>query len=114
MSLTDILGLGRNTNNNLEPALVEGRQAAGALLIDVREAHEYEAGHAPGAKLVPLGTLSQHLPNLPKDREILFICQSGSRSGVGADLARRAGFTKVYNVRGGMNAWARAGLPTKR
>jgi rhodanese-related sulfurtransferase len=112
MSLLDVFG--RKTANNLEPEQVEGRQKAGALLIDVRENHEYLAGHAPGAKLVPLGKLSQHLLNLPRDQEILFICQSGSRSGVGADLARRAGFTKVYNVRGGMNAWARAGLATKR
>ena len=84
------------------------------MLIDVREDFEYRDGHAPGAKLIPLGKLSQQLPKLPKDREILFICRSGNRSGVATNLARRPGFTKALNVRGGMIAWARAGLPIKR
>jgi rhodanese-related sulfurtransferase len=112
MGLLDLLG--RKASDELEPAQVAGRQAAGALLIDVREDFEYQAGHAPGAKLVPLGKLSQQLPKLPKDREILFICQSGSRSSVATDLARRAGFPNAHNVRGGMTAWARARLPIKR
>ena len=112
MGLMDLLG--RKVSDELEPAQVEERQAAGALLIDVREDFEYRDGHAPGAKLIPLGKLSQQLPKLAKDREVLFICQSGSRSGAATKLARRAGFTKAFNVRGGMNAWARAGLPIKR
>ena len=112
MGLTDLLG--RKASDELEPSQVKERQAAGALLIDVREDFEYQDGHAPGAKLVPLGKLSQHLPKLPKDREVLFICRSGNRSGVATDLARRAGFTKALNVRGGMLAWARAGLQIQR
>ena len=112
MGLLDLLG--RKASDALEPSQVKERQAAGALLIDVRESFEYQDGHAPGAKLVPLGKLSQHLPKLPKDREVLFICQSGSRSGAATSLAKRAGFTRAFNVRGGMNAWARAGLPIKR
>ncbi len=112
MGLLDLLG--RKVSDELEPAQVEGRQKAGAQLIDVREDSEYRDGHAPGAKLVPLGKLSSQLPKLPKDREVLFICRSGNRSSVATDLAKRAGFTKAHNVRGGMIAWARAGLPIKR
>ncbi len=112
MGLMELLG--RKVSDELEPAQVEERQKAGALLIDVREDYEYRDGHAPGSKLIPLGKLSLQLPKLPMDREVLFICRSGNRSGVATDLARRTGFTKAYNVRGGMIAWARAGLPVKR
>ncbi len=112
MGLMDLLG--RKVSDEFEPSRVKERQDAGALLVDVREDFEYRDGHAPGARLIPLGKLSQQLPKLPKDREVLFICRSGNRSGVATDLARRAGFTKAYNVRGGMIAWARAGLPIKR
>jgi rhodanese-related sulfurtransferase len=82
----------------------------GAALIDVREPDEYEAGHAPGAELVPLGQLRPCLRELPQDREILFICRSGNRSGVATEMAGRAGL-KAKNVRGGMIGWARHGLP---
>jgi len=112
MGLMDLLG--RKVGGEIEPSQVKERQAAGALLIDVREDYEYQAGHAPGAKLVPLGRLSQHLPKLSKDHEVVFICQSGSRSSVATDMARRAGFTRALNAKGGMNAWSRAGLPIKR
>ncbi len=112
MGLMDLLG--RKVSDELEPAQVQERQKAGALLIDVREDFEYRDGHAPGAKLIPLGKLSLQLPKLPKDREVLFICRSGNRSSVATDLAKRAGFTNAHNVRGGMIAWARAGLPIKR
>ncbi len=98
----------------VDPAEARQRQAAGGILIDVREPEEWRAGHAPGARHIPLGQLSEHLARLPKDRELLFICRSGNRSGVAASLARRAGLEQVLNVRGGLLAWARAGLPVAK
>ena len=88
-------------------------QSQGALLIDVREPDEYAQGHAPGSTLIPLGQLQQRLLELSarKDKPIALICRSGNRSGVAQKILEKAGFTKTVNVAGGMNAWARAGLP---
>jgi rhodanese-related sulfurtransferase len=101
-------------SSDITPAEARKRQETGALLIDVRESDEWRAGHAPSARHIPLGQLAGHLARLPKDREILFVCASGGRSGAATSLARRAGLEKALNVRGGMLAWARAGLPTIR
>lgn len=89
------------------------RQATGALLVDVREPNEWTAGHAPGARHLPLGQVMLHLGRLPRDCDVLFICRSGNRSAVATELARRAGLTRAFNVRGGMIAWTRAGLPVE-
>ncbi len=50
------------------------------LVIDVRQPEEYQAGHIAGAKLIPLGTIKQYLNELPKEKEIVCVCASGSRS----------------------------------
>lgn len=82
----------------------------GAVLLDVREPHEWRSGHAPKARHIPLGELSSRAGELPRNREILVVCRSGSRSARAAKMlsARRG---DVANVKGGMAAWARAGLP---
>jgi rhodanese-related sulfurtransferase len=83
----------------------------GAMLLDVRESVEYQAAHAPAAKLISLGVLPRRLKELPKEREILVICASGSRLAQAADLLAKEGF-QVTNVSGGMAGWQRAGLRT--
>jgi rhodanese-related sulfurtransferase len=88
------------------------RQAAGALLVDVREPDEWAAGHANGAHHIPLGELAARQHELPRDREILLICRSGRRSSQAVGLLLQAGHPSPTNVAGGMQAWARAGLPT--
>jgi rhodanese-related sulfurtransferase len=90
------------------------RQVAGALLVDVRELDEWAAGHAGGACHLPLGQLGARQHELPRDREILLICRSGRRSTQAAGVLLHAGHSPVTNVIGGMQAWARAGLPTGR
>jgi len=89
------------------------RLQAGSMLLDVRESIEYQTIHAPGAKLISLGVLEKRLKELPKDREILVICNSGNRSAQAAGVLLKAGF-KVTNIRGGMMAWQKAGLETVR
>jgi rhodanese-related sulfurtransferase len=74
------------------------------MVLDVREPDEYEAGHIPGSKLVPLGTLDQHLDELPKDREIVVVCRSGGRSAHATQLLKHSGY-KAFNMAGGMLAW---------
>jgi rhodanese-related sulfurtransferase len=83
------------------------------VVIDVRESHEYQAGHIVGAKLIPLGTINQHLKELPKDKEIVCVCASGSRSRSAAKKLINAGYT-VLDMSGGMNNWQRAGFPVKK
>lgn len=74
-------------------------------IIDVREPYEYKAGHIPGAVLIPLGELSEHLSKLDKESEIFVVCRSGNRSRTAANLMAKNGFRQVRNVTGGMLAW---------
>ena len=83
---------------------------AGALLVDVREPAEWQAEHAPGALLVPMGTVRERRAALPRDRRIVVACRSGGRSAAVTDSLRAWGFDAV-NLAGGMCAWAAAGLP---
>lgn len=88
----------------------------GALLLDVREPGEYQEGHAPGSTLIPLGQLESRLQEIRAfaSRPVAVICRSGRRSARAAEILSRAGFTQVYNVQGGMNAWEAAALPMIR
>ena len=73
-------------------------------LIDVREEHEFQAGHAPDAKNLPLSTLEQDYKELKPDHEYHVICQGGVRSASACQFLSAQGLT-VTNVEGGMNAW---------
>lgn len=84
------------------------------LLIDVRSPGEFRAGHARGAKSIPLTTLSGRASHLPGERAIHLICASGNRSRAAARMLEKAGLENVSSVRGGTAAWARAGLPVER
>ncbi|MFJ9445661.1 rhodanese-like domain-containing protein [Kitasatospora sp. NPDC101235] len=83
-----------------------------AVLLDVREAAEFTAGHAPGSLHQPLIGLAAGVPLPPEaaGRTVLAICRSGNRSQRAAELLAQRG-VEVLNVAGGMNAWALAGLP---
>lgn len=81
------------------------------VLIDVREPWEYNSGHAKGAKNIPLGQLGKRASELPRDREILIICQSGNRSRSAAEFLQQQGITQVTNVSGGTTVWRMHGLP---
>ncbi|MFD8705440.1 rhodanese-like domain-containing protein [Kitasatospora sp. NPDC059648] len=80
----------------------------GALVLDVREAFEFAAGHVPGARWIPLGMLAGSLAELPRDRAVMVICASGSRSRIGAELLGRAGFDAA-SVLGGTAGWSLSG-----
>lgn len=87
----------------------------GALLVDVREDEEWDAGHAPDAVHVPLGELNDaklaELDEQRGDGALIFICRSGNRSGQAAAAAQSAGLSDVASVAGGMGDWVAAGLP---
>jgi rhodanese-related sulfurtransferase len=90
-------------------------EAPGApLLVDVREAWEYEDGHAQGAVNVPLSEFRQRWSKLPRDRDLLMICHVGERSLMAARFLRQQGIERVANVEGGTDDWEVAGLPMQR
>ena len=86
------------------------RQAAGTPVIDVREPDEYAEGHVPGAPLIPVGSITERVDEVPSEGEVLIICKSGGRSMKAAELLRSQGIDAV-NVAGGTMAWIDAGLP---
>lgn len=94
---------------NISPAKAFEAQQQGAMLIDVREAGEYRSGHAPGAKHISVQVIERRLGEIPRERQIIVVCQSGMRSQRAAEILSRAGF-QVLNVSGGMIGWQRAGL----
>lgn len=82
------------------------------FLLDVRNPDEYKQAHIQGAELIPLPELSAKLSRVPKNREVICVCASGSRSSVAARRLSSQGY-QVSNLRGGMSQWLRAGLPVK-
>ena len=89
----------------IEVAGGAGGQAAGALLLDVREQDEWDAGHAPGAIHVPMSELQERFTELPERDSTLIICRSGGRSDAVAHALARIGRPGCANVVGGMQAW---------
>ena len=86
----------------------------GAVLVDVREPQEWRAGHARGARHIPLAQLPGRLAELPREAPVYLICASGNRSRKAAAFLQKNGFDRPVNVRGGTAAWQRAGLPIDR
>jgi len=74
-------------------------------ILDVRQPKEYEDGHLPGAKLIPLPQLSDRVPELDPDQTIMTYCAVGGRSRVAAQMLSGKGFKKIYNLAGGIKAW---------
>jgi rhodanese-related sulfurtransferase len=74
------------------------------LVVDVREPHEYAAGHVPGALSMPLTTIPGRHHELPRDQTVHLICQAGGRSARAAAWLSGQGF-RVANVTGGTGAW---------
>ncbi len=94
-----------------ETTPIDGRALvdAGAFLLDVREADEWEAGHASAAQWIPLGALPDRLDEIPTGCRIVCICRSGGRSLHAAEHLVANG-RDALNLIGGMRAWAEAGL----
>ena len=87
-----------------------------AVVLDVREPGEYEGGHVLNSKLIPLGKLKERIGELEKHKthSIVVVCRSGSRSGTACSLLGKQGFSQVYNLAGGVQAWQKANLPLER
>ncbi len=80
-----------------------------AQVIDVREPAEYRRGHVPGAKLIPVATVLSRREELNHDKDLIFVCAVGQRSALACEMAAAVGLTRLYNLDGGTEAWAKAG-----
>lgn len=87
-----------------------------AFVLDVREASEYNGGHVLNSTLIPLGTLKARLDELEKyrDRPMVVVCRSGSRSGTACAILAKHGYAHAYNLAGGVLAWQRNNLPLEK
>ena len=83
-------------------------------IVDVREPHEYNAGHVPDATLIPVATVYARREELPRDKDLIFVCAVGQRSALACEMAAAAGLTRLYNLEGGTDAWVKAGLPVDK
>jgi rhodanese-related sulfurtransferase len=87
-----------------------------ALVVDVRDAGEYGAGHILGAKHLPIARIDEGAGELAKkkDRPLVVYCDGTERSAKAAAALKRQGFTRVANLSGGLDAWRQAGLPVEK
>jgi rhodanese-related sulfurtransferase len=110
-------GSDKTTYTTLSPQKAYDRlnKSTDAVIVDVRNPDEWATTGVPaGAALIPLPQFEQRAPQeLPKDKPIYVICNSGNRSTVASAILIKDGYQKVYNVDGGIQAWLRAGLPVE-
>jgi len=87
-----------------------------AVVVDVRDTGEYEAGHLANAKHVAEKQLTDRLQDLEKfkGRPMIVVCHSGMRSSTAVQVLRRSGFDQAVNMRGGIGAWQQAGMPLEK
>jgi glyoxylase-like metal-dependent hydrolase (beta-lactamase superfamily II)/rhodanese-related sulfurtransferase len=90
----------------IQPQWVEEHRKD-VLILDVREPDEFDGplGHIPDAQLVPLGSLGEKLTGIAKDRPVVAVCRAGGRSAHATVILKKAGFSRVANLAGGMLRW---------
>ena len=87
-----------------------------SLVLDVRDAKEFAEGRLPRSKHIPLAELEGRVAEIAKYKEkpVLLTCRTGARSAGGARALKKAGFTQVFQLKGGLAAWREAGLPVEK
>jgi adenylyltransferase/sulfurtransferase len=92
----------------LEPRELAGRLHRGdpVAVIDVREPYEWRIARIEGARLIPLSTLGAMAAELPKDRDLVLYCHHGTRSRAAAEFLVQQGFSRVWNLSGGIARWS--------
>jgi rhodanese-related sulfurtransferase len=86
----------------------------GAVVVDVRPAAEFLAGHLPNARNIPTEDLAKRVGELPAGKPVIVVCATGSRAGKAASAIRGAGRQDVFCLEGGIAGWQQAGLPLVR
>jgi len=94
--------------------LAERMVAGDVSVLDVRGSVEWDVGHLPGARNIPVGHLTAFLGDIPREVPLVVHCQSGARSAIAASVLQARGFTNVLNLGGGFAAWQERQLPVER
>jgi rhodanese-related sulfurtransferase len=107
----------RGDNSQLSPVeatLLINREDA--VVVDVRDQGEFAQGHIPNARHIALGEIARRSNELEKfkDRPVILCCATGMRSNSAIAQLKKAGFEKLFNLRGGMMEWQKAGQPVSR
>lgn len=89
-------------------------EQGGIKLIDVREPQEWTQGRIPNATHIPLMTLMSQPRDLIPEEEVIFYCAEGVRSALACEVAAAVGRKNIYNLEGGINAWAAKGYPVEK
>lgn len=98
----------------ITPIDAAARLAKGEIdIIDVREPHELEIAQYPKVTAVPLGLLAAQIAALPRDRDLVLACRTGARSAKAVQQLQAAGFTRVWNLAGGIHRWIDEVDPTQ-
>ena len=97
--------IGENVTADEARQFMDSGDAERYQLLDVRQPGEYEKSHLPGAVLIPLGELPQRHEELSKEKPVIVYCRSGVRSKSGCQILNMAGYSHVFNMRGGILAW---------
>ena len=100
------------TVQQLTPADVAA-QGDDAVVLDVRDRHEWRAGHIPGVPNIPLGELPDRMDEIPEGRPLVLHCQGGGRSAIAASVLQAKGIENVINLVGGFGAWKEQGHPVE-
>lgn len=122
VSPADVVAKAKATITECSVKDVRGCLDAGTLLVDIREAAEFNRGHIPGAVLMPRGLLEFEIHGMveracagravaPEDCDIVLYCGTGGRSALAARALEEMGYRRVRSMSGGLVAWAAAGLP---
>jgi rhodanese-related sulfurtransferase len=87
-----------------------------AVVVDVRDATEFAAGHVIGAKNLPLADLEAKLPGAVKNKAspLIFVCANGATANRGVVIAKKLGYENAHSLTGGMGAWRAASLPVEK
>ncbi len=105
-----------NKFESLSPILAVTRMNGGDVaVVDVRDPHEFVKGHIEDAQNIPLGKLEEQIGTLEpyKSKEVLIVCQSGTRTSAACKTLSKAGFEKLFTLQGGMQSWEDNNFPIK-
>jgi rhodanese-related sulfurtransferase len=105
---------GGSSISTLQATLLINQQ--NALVLDVREASEYQAGHVLNSRHLALGEIETRSAEVEKykAKPVIVVCESGNRSDKAAAVLRKQGFGQVFSLSGGIGAWKQAGLPVEK
>ncbi len=87
-----------------------------AVILDVRDSSEFASGHVVNSRHIPVAEIDKRIKEIEKfkQRPIVVICRSGSRSAAACGVLRKSGFTEVFSLKGGILAWIQAGMPIEK